>query len=114
VIIGITPTYPATGYGYIQVDNDTDAQRISTVLKFIEKPDLKTAKKLVSSGDFLWNGGILVGSIDAILGRIKTFLPEHDDKISEAVRHGDEEDGTKYIENAYNEIQNVSFDNGVL
>jgi len=114
VIIGITPTYPATGYGYIQVDNDIDAQRISTVLKFIEKPDLQTARKLVESGDFLWNGGILVGSMDAILSSIKTFLPEHESKISEAVRHTDTEDGTTYIDNAYNEIQNISFDNGVL
>jgi len=114
VIIGITPTYPATGYGYIQVDNDIDAQRISTVLKFIEKPDLETAQKLVASGDFLWNGGILVGSMEAILSSIKTFLSEHESKISEAVKHVNQEDGTTYIENAYNEIKNVSFDNGVL
>jgi mannose-1-phosphate guanylyltransferase len=114
VIIGITPTYPATGYGYIEVNNDIDAQRISSVLKFIEKPDLQTAKKLVSSGDFLWNGGVLVGSIAAILNSIKTFLPEHENKISEAVKHADEEDGTTYIEDAYTEIQNISFDNGVL
>lgn len=114
VVIGITPTYPATGYGYIEVDNDTDAQRISTVLRFVEKPDLETAQKLVASGDFLWNGGILVGSIEAILDSIKTFLPEHDIKISEAVKHVEEENGTSYIENAYNEIQNISFDNGVL
>jgi mannose-1-phosphate guanylyltransferase len=114
VIIGITPTYPATGYGYIEIDNDTDAQRISTVLRFIEKPDLKTAKKLVTSGEFMWNGGILVGSFDAILGSTGTLLPEPDNKISEATKHADEEKGTTYVEDAYNEIQNESLDNGVL
>ncbi len=114
VIIGITPTYPATGYGYIQVDNDTDAKRILNVLKFIEKPDFETAKELILSGDFLWNGGILVGNMNAIIKSIKTYLPDHFDKISEEVKHADEEGGTICIENAYDEIQNISFDKGVL
>lgn len=114
VIIGITPTYPATGYGYIQIDNDTDANRILKVLKFIEKPDFETAKELILSGDFLWNGGILVGNMNAIIKSVKTYLPDHFDKISEAVKHTDEEGGTTSIENAYNEIQNISFDKGVL
>jgi mannose-1-phosphate guanylyltransferase len=113
VIVGIAPTYPATGYGYIQIDKDSE-DGILTVLKFIEKPDLETAQKLISSGEFLWNGGILVGSMDAIIDSIKAFLPDHDEKISEAVKHIEEEGGNTYIENAYNEIQNISFDNGVL
>lgn len=115
VIVGITPTYPSTGYGYIQIDNNNDTEDgILTVLKFIEKPDLETAQKLISSGEFLWNGGILVGSMEAISDSIKEFLPDHDHKISEAVKYLDEEFGNTYLENAYNEIQNISFDNGVL
>lgn len=114
VIIGVTPTYPATGYGYIQIDNDDDSEKVLSVLKFIEKPDIETAQRLISSGEFLWNGGILVGSIDAISRRIKTNLPDHFDRISEAVKHADEENSTICIERAYNEIQSVSFDNGVL
>lgn len=114
VIIGITPTYPATGYGYIQIDNDNDSEKVLSVLKFIEKPDIDTAKSLIASGEFLWNGGILVGSIEAISRRIKNNLPDHFNKISEAVKHTDEENSTIYIERAYNEIQSISFDNGVL
>ncbi len=114
VIIGITPTYPATGYGYIQIDNDEDADKILRVLKFIEKPNLETAKKLISTGEYLWNGGILVGSMDAIIKNITAFLPEHYNRISDAIMHIDEGSGNTYIENAYNEIKNISFDNGVL
>lgn len=115
VIVGITPTYPSTGYGYIQIDKDSDSgDGILTVLKFIEKPDLETAQKLISSGEFLWNGGILVGSMQAIIDSIKAFLPEHDRRLSEAIKHVDEETDNTYIENAYNETQNISFDVGVL
>ncbi len=114
VIIGITPTYPATGYGYIQIDNDDDSDKILRVLKFIEKPDLETAKKLISTGEYLWNGGILVGTMDAIIKNITAFLPNHYSKLSDAIKHVDEGSGNTYIESAYNEIKNISFDNGVL
>jgi mannose-1-phosphate guanylyltransferase len=114
VIIGITPTYPATGYGYIQIDNDDDSDKTLRVLKFIEKPDLETAKKLITTGEYLWNGGILVGSMDAIIKNITEFLPNHYIRLSDAVKHVDEGSGNTYIENAYNEIKNISFDNGVL
>lgn len=116
VVIGIAPAYPSTGYGYIQIDagpcNTEDG--ILKVLRFVEKPDLETAKRYVASEQFLWNAGIVAGSMDVIIDSIKKFLPKHFDKISEALKHLDEEDFSTYIENAYNEIQNISFDNGVL
>ncbi len=115
VVVGITPTYPATGYGYIQIDKDRgDDERLLTVQRFIEKPDLETATKLFESGEFLWNGGILVGSMDAIISSIKKFLPGHDSNIGEAVRRSRRISGNRYLDDAYNKIQNVSFDNGVL
>lgn len=115
VIIGITPTYPATGYGYIHTDIDTDIEEnLSKVIRFVEKPDVETAKKFVISGEFLWNSGILSGDMDAIIDNTRLFLPEHYNKISEAVNHIDEEDFNIYIENAYDEIKDISFDKGVL
>ncbi len=115
VVVGITPTYPATGYGYIQIDRDRgDDERVLAVQKFIEKPDLETAKKFMASGEFLWNGGILVGSMDSIIDSIKTFLPEHDRLIGEALQSAGAEADNKYMEDAYNKLQNISFDNGVL
>lgn len=115
VVVGITPTYPAIGYGYIQIDRDSGAdERVLLVQDFIEKPNLDTAQKLITSGEYLWNGGILVGSMEAISKNVKTFLPDHERKLMEAISHIDDKDGNSYIQDAYNEIQNVSFDKGVL
>jgi len=115
VIVGITPSYPATGYGYIQVDSEKgDDERILIVQKFIEKPDIDNARKFFESGEFLWNGGILVGSMDAIINSVKKYLPEHDKNISHAVKHSKLPTGNRYLNDAYNKIQNISFDNGVL
>ena len=61
VTLGIQPTYPNTGYGYIQFDQDADAgDEIFRVKTFTEKPSLEIAKKFLDSGDFLWNGGIFI------------------------------------------------------
>ncbi len=61
VTLGIQPTYPNTGYGYIQFDQDDDAgDGIFRVKTFTEKPSLEIAKKFLDSGDFLWNGGIFI------------------------------------------------------
>ena len=115
VVVGITPTYPATGYGYIQVDKEKgDDERLLIVQKFIEKPDMETARKFFESGEFLWNGGILVGSLDAIVESIKKFLPEHDQRIGTAAMRTKGFRSNRYINEAYNKVQNVSFDNGVL
>lgn len=114
VVIGITPTYPATGYGYIHIDKSTEADVASRpVDQFTEKPDPETAEKLVSSGEFLWNSGILAGSIDAILENTSRFLPEHYLKISAAVQTDGQKAGAA-TEKAYEEISDVSFDIGVL
>jgi mannose-1-phosphate guanylyltransferase len=115
VVVGITPTYPATGYGYIQIDADRgDDERIHLVQKFIEKPDVETARQFFESGEFLWNGGILVGSLDAIINSVRRFLPDHDLNIGNAVKNRDTFNSNSYLDDAYNKIQNVSFDNGVL
>jgi mannose-1-phosphate guanylyltransferase len=115
VIIGVTPSYPATGYGYIQTDAGTEADdQVYQVKHFTEKPDHDTAKAFLSSGDFLWNSGILLGTVDTITDNIKSFIPEHFEKISQAVKHESEPDFYSYIERAYREIQEISFDKGVL
>lgn len=114
VVIGVKPTYPAVGYGYIHVEPVTGTDdKISKVLNFIEKPALEVAEKLVCSEDFLWNCGIVVGTIDAIIQSIKKYIPDHYYKLSEALEK-EENETSAHIEKAYSEIQNISFDNGVL
>ncbi|KPL88363.1 mannose-1-phosphate guanylyltransferase [Ardenticatena maritima] len=80
VNLGVRPTYPATGYGYVELAeelgtfNEHPAYR---VLRFKEKPDLETARHFVASGRFLWNSGIFCWRVDTILEEFARHLPEH-------------------------------------
>jgi Mannose-1-phosphate guanylyltransferase len=115
VVIGITPSYPATGYGYIHIDTDSGIdENVFPVNRFVEKPDSDTAAEFLASGAFLWNSGILVGSIDAVLENTKRFLPDHYEKLSRAVTHADGQGPGLSPEKAYAELQDISFDKGVL
>ena len=114
VIIGVEPAYPADGYGYIHVEPAVSSgSEISKVLEFIEKPSLDRAKELVRSRDYLWNCGIVAGTTDAILRSVKEHLPDHYVKLSEALEN-EEKGAPEAVEKAYSELQNISFDNGVL
>lgn len=84
VTIGITPAYPETGYGYINFGKEAgDAYEVE---RFVEKPDLPTAKKYLASGKYLWNSGMFVWKASAIMYNMKQFMPEIHDG---AVRIGD-------------------------
>ena len=74
VTIGITPTYPETGYGYINFGEEKgDAFEVE---RFVEKPDLATAKKYLASGNYLWNSGMFVWKVSSIMANIRKFMPE--------------------------------------
>ena len=88
VTIGITPTYPETGYGYINFARDAQHQGVYIVNKFVEKPDTKTAKEYLASGQYLWNSGMFVWKLSTILERFQTLIPDTYEgamKIKEAV-----------------------------
>ncbi|CUT07968.1 Nucleotidyl transferase, partial [Candidatus Kryptonium thompsonii] len=92
ITIGIQPTYPSTGYGYIQFIEDEESEisgkGVYKVKTFAEKPDFETAKKFLESGDFLWNSGMFIWRVDVILDEIKIHLPDIYDelmKIDEAI-----------------------------
>lgn len=76
-LIGIEPSFPATGFGYIERDGVIDADAgVYNVESFKEKPDFETAKKYVASGNYLWNCGYFVGSVDTFLNEMKRSSPE--------------------------------------
>jgi len=76
-LIGIEPTFPATGFGYIERDGVIDADSgVYNVESFKEKPDFETAKTYVASGNYLWNCGYFVGSVDTFLNEMKQSSPE--------------------------------------
>ena len=99
VTIGITPAYPETGYGYINFGKEAgDAYEVE---RFVEKPDLPTAKKYLASGKYLWNSGMFVWKASAIMYNMKQFMPEIHDG---AVRIGDSYGTDSYEENLIKEF----------
>ena len=112
--IGITPSRPETGYGYIQYDDKVIDKNIYKVLTFAEKPNIATAQKFIESGDFLWNSGIFVWRVDVILDQIQKFLPE----LANGLRNIEETIGTKEFENqvvfVYGQLRSISIDYGIM
>src|SRR5215211_7061498 len=79
VTLGITPTYPSTGYGYIQQGDPLDGEHqypVYTVKRFKEKPDEETAQQLLRSGDHSWNSGMFVWRADTILAEVARQMPK--------------------------------------
>ena len=103
VLIGIKPTDPDTGLGYINSGEELE-RGIYKVQKFTEKPDLKTAKKMLASGKYFWNGGMFIAKPSVILDLFKQHAPEiykHLEKISH---------NPALLEKEYEKIENISFD----
>ena len=118
VTIGITPTHPETGYGYIQFDgpteDSTDEPAAYRVKTFAEKPDIATAERFLDSGDFLWNSGMFVWRADTILEEVRSHLPqayEAFEPLTTAIGGPGEEQA---IEDAYSHSPHISIDYGVM
>ncbi len=109
--LGITPTRPDTGYGYIQFDQKSKDIPFK-VLSFTEKPILEIAKTFLESGDFLWNAGIFIWSVKSIQKAFEAFLPEMVQQFSSCEYNKDEE--RSCIEIIYPKLQKISIDNGIL
>ncbi len=115
VTIGIQPSYPATGYGYIQYDR-TDNQRpdVYSVRTFAEKPHEATAERFLDSGDFLWNSGIFVWRADSILSNMKIHLKSTWDAFQDASKHIGTDQEASAILQAYHKSARISIDVGVM
>lgn len=112
--MGIKPSYPNTGYGYIQYEEQSVADNIYKVKTFTEKPDLELAKTFIASGDFLWNSGIFVWQTKSIIAAFEKYLPEiHEvfDAEKEAFNTPEEKDA---IERIYPQCVNISIDYGII
>lgn len=114
VVIGIPPTYPATGYGYIRFNPKAclDSREVFRVRGFYEKPDAAKAKSYMEAGEYLWNSGMVIGSIDALLNNLSIHLQHHYDTLNDALWLG--KGSPDALEQAYEGLEDVSFDVGVL
>jgi mannose-1-phosphate guanylyltransferase len=113
--LGIQPTRPDTGYGYIQF-NESSAfdKRIAKVKTFTEKPQLELAKSFLKSGDFLWNSGIFIWSLKSIMKAFNKYLSEVNDVFKEGNGKYDTPDEISFISKAYTIVKNISIDYGVM
>lgn len=112
VTIGITPTFPATGYGYIKfVKGGGEYDKVSA---FKEKPDFATAESYVKSGDYAWNSGMFIWKASVIMEKYKVLLP---DIYSELLKIGDAmntDDEEKVKEEVYPSVRSISVDYGIM
>jgi mannose-1-phosphate guanylyltransferase / mannose-6-phosphate isomerase len=122
ITFGIRPTRPETGYGYIRIHQPDQPDQLCAVDRFLEKPDLETAKSFLSEGGYFWNSGIFVWKTAKILSEFRKHLPrlyetlkeiEPLDELGDVNKH-DERDKCQKRNKLYSNLDSVSIDYGIM
>ena len=115
VTFGITPTHPATGYGYVQLGDPVEAfEGAHRTARFVEKPDEATARGYLESGDFAWNSGMFIFSAAGFLEATRAFAPEAAvglGTIADAWQSGNRE---AVLDETYPTLPRISVDYGIM
>ena len=111
--LGIKPTFPNTGFGYIEYDK-SDANPIKKVNQFREKPNYETAKLFIESGNFLWNGGIFIWSAKSVLDAFGRFQPNMLDLFQKGFDSFNTSTENDFIRQNYAQADNISIDYAVM
>lgn len=114
VTLGIKPTRPETGYGYIQIKKNKFSEFISKVKTFTEKPNKELAKVFLESGDFLWNAGIFIWNVDDIIEEFKTYLEDIYLLFEQEYKNVENPDSPENIAHIYGQCRNISIDYGIM
>lgn len=126
VTLGIHPTMPETGYGYIQYDadkvieveleknGDSSIEKIYKVKTFAEKPNPQLAMAFLESGDFLWNSGMFIFRTDTMMGEIYNYMPDLFESLHRLSGNLLSNDFPKYLEDEYSKLKSISIDYGVM
>lgn len=113
ITIGINPSRPETGYGYIQFIPESDSP-IKKVKTFTEKPELELAKKFVESGEFVWNAGIFIWNAHTIKSAFEKYLPDMAELFSQGTSMFYTDEEFAFVKNVYSQCKNISIDYGVM
>jgi len=113
VTLGIEPTFPNTGYGYIETEKN-EGSAIKKVKQFREKPKYEVAKQFIADGNFVWNAGIFIWSVKSITASFKTHLPEMSDLFSKGIKAYNTTEERNFINENYVFAENISIDFGIL
>jgi len=119
VTLGINPDYPATEYGYINIDDSIDLPAINRLKvfkakKFIEKPDLTTAKKYLKSWKYLWNAGIFIYPAQLMIDLFQKHLPDSYKIINKIIQAKDGQEVSRIIEKDYKFMTDITIDYGIM
>jgi mannose-1-phosphate guanylyltransferase len=118
ITIGINPTRPETGYGYIQFDDHThetiNEDIVHPVKKFTEKPDRPTAESFLESGDYLWNSGMFIWSVKTILNEFDQHLDQISDLLPQLQKGLAETNQNEAIAKFYDACPSISIDYGIM
>lgn len=116
ITLGIKPTRPDTGYGYIQFTDSEDSidKKIKKVKTFTEKPDADMAKFFLESGDFYWNSGIFIWSVKSVLKGLEKHMPHTNGLFSEGRGFYNTPKEQAFINTIYQQCKNISIDYGLM
>jgi len=114
ITIGIKPTFPSTGYGYIKYNSVNKIGNAYEVTDFIEKPVYEKACQFLSEGSYLWNSGTFIWRISIILDNFKRFLPRMYKQMEKIMPYLWKENEGEMLDEIYSELQSISVDYGIL
>ena len=111
--LGIQPTFPNTGFGYIEYEKGK-ASPLKEVHQFREKPDYETAKEFLAQGNFLWNAGIFMWSVKTIVNAFKKYQPEQYRLFESGIAYYNTDEEGDFIQENYAKAENISIDYAIL
>jgi mannose-1-phosphate guanylyltransferase len=118
VTIGLTPTRPETGYGYIERTDDIRINRPTgtayRAARFVEKPDLERAKEYVESGNFLWNASMFIWRVDSLASELRRLQPEILDGVQKIAAAWESRDQERVTAQIWATLPNVTIDQGLM
>lgn len=110
--LGIQPTFPNTGYGYIEFEKSKS--EIKKVNRFTEKPDYKTAQTFLAAGNFMWNAGIFVWSVKSVVESFEKFAPQMYQLFQSGISDYNTSQEATFIKEKYPSAENISIDYAIL
>ncbi|OIQ37314.1 MAG: mannose-1-phosphate guanylyltransferase [Crocinitomix sp. MedPE-SWsnd] len=116
VTLGIKPSRPDTGYGYIHFDSasGTELGSVKEVKQFTEKPNHEKAQEFVASGDYYWNSGIFIWKTSTVIDGLKAFKPQIDELFSSKGNDYNTDQEQAFVNNAFEKVESVSIDYALL
>lgn len=114
VTLGIKPTSPHTGYGYINFEGNAVAKGVHKVHRFTEKPDLVTAQQFLASGDYVWNAGIFIWSVKSVVNALSAHAPELYEKFENGKAHFNTATEIPFINEMYPTTPKISIDYALM